>query len=83
MYLVYVPYRLFDGMEESIQTDNVELRTIVLSCTNTLLTSLLSLTGSPSSIQISSSFVEKINLLYDDLESCDYIGNYTTATQCR
>ena len=58
-----------------MQTENVELRTIVLTCANTLLTSLLSLTGSPSAAQISDTFVEKINLLYDDLESCDYIGN--------
>jgi hypothetical protein len=57
-----------------MQTDNVELRTIVLTCANTLLTSLLSLTGSPTSVQISDSFMEKINLLYGDLESCDYIG---------
>jgi hypothetical protein len=65
-------------MEESMQTDNVELRTIVLTCANTLLTSLLSLTGSPTSVQISDSFMEKINLLYDDLESCDYIGMFET-----
>ncbi len=70
-------FRLFDGMEESMQTDN-ELRTIVLTCANTLLTSLLSLTGSPTSVQISDSFMEKINLLYDDLESCDYIGMFET-----
>lgn len=62
-------------MEESMQTDNVELKTLILSCANTLLTSLLSLTGSPSVTHISDNFMEKINLLYDDLESCDYIGN--------
>lgn len=61
-------------MEESIQTDNEDLKTTVLKCANTLLTSLLNLTGSPTAAQISDSFVEKINLLYDDLESCDYIG---------
>lgn len=66
--------RLFDGMEESMQTENVELRTIVLTCANTLLTSLLSLTVSPTSVQMSDCFMEKINLLYDDLQSCDYIG---------
>ncbi|XP_046456568.1 brefeldin A-inhibited guanine nucleotide-exchange protein 3-like isoform X3 [Daphnia pulex] len=74
---------LFDGMEESMQTDNVELRTIVLTCANTLLTSLLSLTGSPTSVQISDSFMEKINLLYDDLESCDYIGALSYPTRLR
>lgn len=58
-----------------MQTDNVELKTLVLSCANTLLTSLLSLTGTPSVAQINDNFMEKINLLYDDLESCDYIGN--------
>lgn len=63
-------------MEESMQTDSVELRTIVLTCANTLLTSLLSLTASPTSVQMSDSFMEKINLLYDDLQSCDYIGMY-------
>lgn len=57
-----------------MQTDNVELKTLVLTCANTLLTSLLSLTGNPSAAQISDSFMEKINLLFDDLESCDYIG---------
>ena len=62
-------------MEESIQSDDVELKTIVLNCANTLLTSLLALTGSPNAAHISDAFVDKINLLYDDLESCDYIGN--------
>ena len=64
-----------------MQTDNVELRTIVLTCANTLLTSLLSLTGSPTSMQIPDSFMEKINLQYSDLESCDYIGMCDNITE--
>lgn len=74
---------LFDGMEESMQTENVELRTIVLTCANTLLTSLLSLTVSPTSVQMSDCFMEKINLLYDDLQSCDYIGALSYPTRLR
>ena len=60
-----------------MQTDSPELRSTVLACTNALLTSLLSLSGSPTATHISDRFTEKINLLYDDLESCDYIGNDT------
>ena len=61
-------------MEESAKSEKPELRTIVLECTNKILDSLLSLTGSPGPGHISDDFVEKINQLYSDLESSDYIG---------
>jgi hypothetical protein len=61
-------------MEESVQSEKTELRTLVLECTSKILDSLLILTGSPGPGHISDDFVEKINLLYSDLESCDYIG---------
>lgn len=62
-------------MEDSAQSEtSAELRTSVLECINTLLNSLLSLTTAPGLDQISDEFVYKINMMYSDLESCDYIG---------
>lgn len=61
-------------MEESVKSEKPELRTLVLECTNKIMDSLLSLAGSPGSAQISDDFVDKINQLYFDLESSDYIG---------
>lgn len=66
-------------MEESMQqSDSTELKALVVHCANTILITLLSLTSSPSSDQLSDPFMEKINWLYPDLESCDYIGKLTS-----
>lgn len=78
-------FRLFDAMEESAQqSDNCpELKSLVLSCTNAVLSSLLSLSGSPGPGQMSDAYAEKINSLYLDMESCDYIGALSYPSRLR
>ena len=61
-------------MEESVKGNNTELKHMVIICCNGILQSLLNLTSYPTSQHMSDVFMEKINSLYPDLESCDYIG---------
>ena len=63
--------------------NNVELRTLVLECSNTVLTSLLGLTGSPGPSQMPDAFADKINTQYADLDSCDYIGALSYPSRLR
>lgn len=72
-------------MEDSAQQSDScpELKLLVLSCTNAVLSSLLSFSGSPGPSQISDAYAEKINSLYLDMDSCDYIGALSYPSRLR
>ena len=74
MFSVCFACRLFDAMEESVASRDTDLRKLVVECANDILDSLLSLVSNPTERQIADCFVQKINLLYLDMSSCDYIG---------
>lgn len=61
-------------MEENVKDRSTELKHMIIICCNGILLSLLDLTSCPSQQHMPDIFMEKINALYPDLESCDYIG---------
>lgn len=72
-------------MEESAQRSDQcpEFRIPVLECSNAVLTSLLTLSGTPVPDQLPDAFVDRLNELYPDLESCDYIGALSYPSRLR
>ena len=68
-------------MEDGARSQEFELRKLVLECSDKILESLLVLTSCPGQQQMSDAFVTKINLLYLDMESCDYIGEFQNVQQ--
>jgi len=66
-------------MEDGARSQELELRKLVLECSDKILESLLVLTSCPGQAQMSDAFVTKINLLYLDMDSCDYIGEFQNA----
>ena len=61
-------------MEENVKDTSPELKHMIIICCNGILQSLLDLTNCPTHQFLPDAFMEKINSLYPDLESCDYIG---------